>query len=86
MRGAKMRHVERRARRMHEMMEVLGVDAGRLARLDQGEAYAQARLRCLNCSEAGRCLEWLEHAVPHSAGPEFCGNVDLFKWAATDMK
>ncbi len=86
MRGTKTRHVERQARRMHEMMDILNVDAGRLARLDQGEAYAAARLRCLDCSEAGRCLDWLEHAVPTAAAPDFCPNVDLFEWASRDTK
>ena len=86
MRGAKTRHVVRQARRMHEMIDALDVDAGRLVRLDQGDAYAAARLRCLNCSEVDRCVDWLEHLTPDPAAPDFCPNVDLFQWAARSAK
>ncbi|MGF1622863.1 MAG: DUF6455 family protein [Rhodomicrobiaceae bacterium] len=40
----------------------------------------------MNCSEAGRCLDWLEHAIPGAATPDFCPNVDLFEWASRDGK
>lgn len=86
MRGTRARYVERQARRMHEMMDVLDVDGAKLARLDQGSAYAAARLRCLNCSEAERCVDWLETATPKAAAPDFCPNVSLFEWASRDSK
>ena len=43
------RRVERQATRMHEVMERLDVDAAALARVRQGQAYAEARARCLTC-------------------------------------
>lgn len=86
MRGTKARHVERQARRMHEMMDVLDVDGAKLARLDQGEAYAAARLRCLKCSDAERCVDWLEHGASRIAAPDFCPNLDLFELVSRDRE
>jgi len=80
----KSRHVERQARRMHEMMEHMGVDAGRLARLDHGDAYAEARLKCLDCGETERCLRWLESSPTSREPPAFCPNVKLFAFCARD--
>jgi len=80
----KTRHVERQARRMHEVMERLGVDGGKLARLDHGEAYAEARLKCLDCCESERCLRWLETSPPSGEAPAFCPNLELFALCAKD--
>jgi hypothetical protein len=63
---------------MHEMMDRLDVDAGRLVRLDQGEAYAEARIRCLDCRETETCLRWLEAFDDFAGRPEFCPNIELF--------
>ena len=52
--------VERRAARMHEMMTRLRVDPGKLARLRRGDAYAEARARCLSCRMSETCLRWLD--------------------------
>src|SRR5882672_3025847 len=41
------RRVERQATRMHEVMERLNVDGAALARVRQGQAYADARARCV---------------------------------------
>lgn len=79
MKHPKFRQVERQARRMHEMMDRLDVDAASLARLDQGQAYAHARTRCLNCSETQECLRWLDAFSEIADRPEFCRNVDLFE-------
>ena len=54
------RRVERQATRMHEVMERLDVDAAALARVRQGQAYADARARCLTCGTSDRCLRWLD--------------------------
>lgn len=86
MRAVKTRHVERQARRMHDMMDALNVDPGRLVRLDQGAAYADARLRCLQCSQTGPCLAWLENAEPRTTEADFCSNAALFQWASRDAK
>ena len=74
------RHVERQASRMHEMMHELDVDPLKLARLQSGNAYAEARSRCLHCAEAHGCLYWLESAA-HDGGelPGFCPNLELFR-------
>lgn len=70
------RHVERRARRLHDVMRRLDVDPVQLIRLDAGQSYAQARTRCLECRRAERCLAWLD--TPAGAAPEFCPNLELF--------
>ena len=50
-------------------MERLDVEASALARLRQGQAYADARARCLTCGTSG----------PASGeSPEFCPNLRLF--------
>ena len=72
------RRVERRAVRMHEMMRRLDVDAARLARLHGGDAYAEARARCLSCKASGVCLGWLD-ADSSGGRPEFCPNLTLFE-------
>lgn len=79
----RFRHVERQARRMHDMMERLDVDAGKLARLDEGRAYAMARERCLNCADSVTCLKWLVEFDPTSERPEFCPNATLFTGCAS---
>jgi hypothetical protein len=72
------RRVENRARRMHEIMQRLGVDAGVLARLRRGDAYADARSRCLFCGTSDKCLRWLAQAG-EGKRPEFCPNLTLFE-------
>ena len=42
------RHVECQANRMIDMIQRLGVDSGKLVRLEQGGAYAEARQKCLS--------------------------------------
>ena len=48
---------------MHEMMERLDVDSVTLARLRGGDAYAEARTRCLFCKTSDACLRWLDQPV-----------------------
>lgn len=70
--------LERRAGRMHEMMRRLDVDPAKLARLRCGDAYGEARARCVSCRATGVCLRWLD--APASGGrPEFCPNLALFE-------
>ena len=73
------RRVERQATRMHEVMERLDVDAAALARVRQGQAYAEARARCLTCGTSDRCLRWLDSRPPSSEPPVFCPNLRLFE-------
>jgi hypothetical protein len=71
------RRVERQARRMHDVIKRLDVDAGAFARHRQGETYAEARRLCLFCGSSDRCLRWLED--PNSpAEPAFCPNMRLY--------
>jgi uncharacterized protein DUF6455 len=72
------RRVENRARRMHEMIKRLGVDVGFLTRLRRGDAYAEARSRCLFCGTSDKCLRWLELSG-EGKRPEFCPNLTLFE-------
>ena len=64
MRWAMSRTVERRATRMHQMMERLHVDVLALVRLRNGDAYAEARSRCLRCEDSSICLLWLDKGGP----------------------
>ncbi len=72
------RRVENRARRLQEMMQRLDVDAATLARLRGGDAFAEARSRCLFCGTGDKCLRWLEQSDV-GARPEFCPNLPLFE-------
>ena len=65
MRWAKSKTVERRATRMHQMMERLRVDVLILVRLRNGDAYAEARSRCLRCEDSCVCLLWLDKGGPN---------------------
>ncbi len=78
MRSPMASRMERQARRMHDMMKRLDVDAGALARLRQGEAYAQARSRCLSCGTSDKCLRWLDEPPAAGKRPDFCPNLSLF--------
>lgn len=79
MQWAMTRRVERQARRLHDMMQRLEVDGAALARLRQGDAYAEARGRCLSCGTSDKCLRWLDSAAPSKDRPEFCPNLSLFE-------
>src|SRR5262245_57204382 len=73
------RRVERRAVRMHGMMQRLDVDPAKLARVRGGDAYAEARARCLSCGASEVCLRWLDIPPTEGRRPEFCPNLALFK-------
>ena len=68
---------ERRATRMHQMMERLRVDVLALIRLRNGDAYAEARSRCLRCDDSSICLLWLDKGRL-DPGPDFCPNLEFF--------
>jgi len=73
------RRVERRASRMHAMMQRLDVEPSALMRLRRGEAYAEARARCICCGTSDKCLRWLDEQAPVNKRPEFCPNLSLFE-------
>ena len=72
-------HVERQAVRMHQMMQRLDVDPAMFARLEGGEAYAQARKTCLSCSTCDLCLRWLDGTSRQDRLPDFCPNLQAFR-------
>jgi Family of unknown function (DUF6455) len=71
--------VERRALRMHEMMQRLDVDPAKLARLRGGDAYAKARATCLSCRASEGCLYWVGRPAQPGRRPAFCPNLALFE-------
>jgi len=79
MRWCMTRRVERQATRMHEVMDRLNVDGAALARLRQGQSYAEARARCVTCGTSDRCLRWLDNRPPSTEPPQFCPNLRLFE-------
>jgi hypothetical protein len=64
---------------MREMMQRLDVDSGKLARLRSGDAYVEARARCLSCSANERCLQWLDSPAQADRRAVFCPNLALFE-------
>jgi hypothetical protein len=64
---------------MHAMMERLDVDPVALVRLRHGDAYAEARTRCLFCGTSDKCLRWLDAPKTASKRPEFCPNLSMFE-------
>jgi hypothetical protein len=75
------RSVERQAIRMHQMMDRLNVDPGALVRLRQGEAYTEARSKCLTCTASHKCLLWLDGSPRPDVSPDFCPVLDFFnRW------
>ncbi len=77
MNRAMRKTVERRATRMHQMMDRLQVDARVLVCLRDGDAYTEARWRCLRCEESCMCLYWLDKGIP-DVRPDFCPNLEFF--------
>jgi hypothetical protein len=71
--------IGRQAERMKEMIDRLDVDPLKLACLREGESYVQARLKCLDCSNADQCFQWLETSAPDVERPTFCPNLSLFE-------
>ncbi len=71
-------HVERRASRLHEMIDALDVDAAALARLCKGEIYAELRRRCLACGTGDLCLRWLDDPARQRNRPDFCPSLPVF--------
>jgi hypothetical protein len=72
------RSAERQATRLHQMMERLDVDPAALTRMRKGEAYAEARARCLVCDMPSMCLRWLDGGARVDENPDFCPNLRLF--------
>jgi hypothetical protein len=71
--------VERQSRRFDEMIERLEINPASAARRAGGLALAQARSRCLMCTEPHLCRFWLDQAGAAPATPEFCPNAAFLR-------
>jgi hypothetical protein len=71
--------VERRATRMHEVMDRLNVDLVALTLLCEGNAYAEARSLCLFCGSSAECLSWLDRPERGDEQPQFCPVLPRFE-------
>jgi len=71
--------VERQASRLADMMQRLGAEPGRLVRMRAGEAFAEARTKCLHCCNAHDCLLWLDADPRGGEAPQFCPNLALLE-------
>lgn len=79
-------HVERRARRLSDMIVKLGVDRSRLARAACGNAFTTARANCLSCPSPSACLDWLDAAAnAETVPPHFCPNYQLLLCYAANL-
>src|SRR5262245_32559696 len=66
------------AQRMDDMMRRLGADPSLAARLDEGKAFARARVVCLVCPFEDACRRWLAQATDAAEPPAFCPNAKFF--------
>jgi hypothetical protein len=71
--------VRRQGDLMHKMMRRLNVDAAFASSVDGGLAWYQARTKCLFCSSAPQCSEWLAASEPPGSSRSFCPNADFFQ-------
>jgi hypothetical protein len=78
MRWVMRKTVERRATRMQQMMDRLSVNALALVCLRNGDAYVEARSRCLLCNQGDECIRWLDTRNGPNSGPDFCPNLEIF--------
>ncbi|MCB1519666.1 MAG: hypothetical protein KDJ37_03715 [Hyphomicrobiaceae bacterium] len=70
--------VERRARRLKDMIHRTGANSSRLVRHRGGATIAEASRNCLVCPHPTACLEWLDDpSLADPAPPPFCANCAL---------
>jgi hypothetical protein len=76
-----LRRVFRQVALMDRMMERVGVDAGAAARDGGGEAWFEARTRCIACCSGKQCRDWLASLPdgPPVEPPAFCHNADFLR-------
>jgi hypothetical protein len=63
------------------LLERIGVPCVVIARLDQAEALHASRGRCIGCTHAAECREWLSLPLPQQSAeaPVFCPSYGLLK-------
>lgn len=81
--GPMMQRVLKQADTMDQMMQCLGVEPVRAARIDKGMAWYEARSRCIACIHDQRCRNWIAARQGASVlgPPEFCQNAAFFRRA-----
>jgi len=70
---------ERRASRMREVIERLGVDRSALAREGGGSDLLRAQEKCQVCPCVAECLMWVDGRATAETAPAFCCNLALFE-------
>ena len=70
--------VLRRQRLMDAVMAASHVDVVAAIRIDEGQAFMDARSRCRHCFNEVRCRNWLASPAQKSGPPDFCPNAALF--------
>jgi hypothetical protein len=68
---------------MDRVMDAIGINPARAARIDRGIARYEARSRCIGCADDQKCRSWLAHTSGAKANtpPEFCPNAAFFRLA-----
>ena len=72
------RRVAQQAQHMTDVMERLDIDPSTAVRQDRGQAYIEARARCLHCQFARECERWLQGAENARDPAYFCPNAAFF--------
>lgn len=73
-------HVERRARRLNDMIDRIGANRSRLVRACGGETIAEASKNCLSCPYPTACIEWVsDRSFDAMEPPSFCRNRNLIR-------
>lgn len=73
-------HVERRARRLNDMIDRIGANRSRLVRACGGATIAEAAQNCLSCPYPTACIEWVsDRSFDASEPPPFCRNRNLIR-------
>lgn len=68
-------HVERRARRLNDMIDRIGANRSRLVRACGGATIAEAAQNCLTCPYPTACIEWVsDKSFDAMEPPVFCRN------------
>jgi hypothetical protein len=73
------RRIEEHGTLMSRMMRRTGADVGNIEGKGGESALRNAIFRCITCTSAESCRDWLDQAEPGSPPPAFCRNAHLFR-------
>jgi hypothetical protein len=73
------RRIEEHGTLMSRMMRRTGADVGNIEGKGGESALRSAIFRCIACTSADSCRDWLADAEPGSPPPAFCRNAELFR-------